>query len=100
MSPGQEHQPSLAAAGAVLTIDLGAIRANYRLLAARVGRAAAAAVIKADGYGLGAAQVARALLAGGCGVFFVAHLEEAIRLGAVLGAGPSIPGLNGVSPGA
>src|SRR6476469_7983478 len=99
MSPGQ-HQPSLAAAGAVLTIDLGAIRANYRLLKGRLGRTAAAATVKADGYGLGAANVAHALMAEECDVFFVAHLDEAIRLRAALGAGPSIHVLNGIAPGA
>jgi alanine racemase len=98
MSP--EQQPSLAAAGAVLTIDLGAIRANYRLLGERLGRAAAAAVVKADGYGLGGAQVARTLMAEGCAIFFVAQPHEAIRLRAALGAGPSIQVLNGIAPGA
>lgn len=42
-------------AGAVLTIDLDAIRDNYRLLRAKVGRAACAAAVKADAYGLGGA---------------------------------------------
>jgi alanine racemase len=100
MSQGQDHEPSLAAAGAVLTIDLGAIRANYRLLKGRVGGAGVAGVVKADGYGLGAAEVARALMAEGCDLFFVAHLAEAVRLRAVLGAGPSIQVLNGIAPGA
>jgi alanine racemase len=100
MSPAQDQQVSFAAAGAVLTVDVGAIRANYRLLRGRLGRAAAAAVVKADGYGLGAAQVARALTAEGCGVFFVAHLDEAIGLREALGAGPSIQVLNGIAPGA
>lgn len=42
-------------AGAVLTIDLDAIRDNYRLLRTKAGRAACAAAVKADAYGLGAA---------------------------------------------
>jgi alanine racemase len=100
MSPRQDQQPSLAAAGAVLTIDLGAIRANYRLLKSRLARAGAAAVVKADGYGLGGAEVARALIAEGCDMFFVAHLHEAIRLRTMVGAGPSIQVLNGIAPGA
>ena len=48
-------------AGATLTVDLGAIRANYRLLRSRLGATACAAVVKADAYGLGAAAVAPAL---------------------------------------
>jgi alanine racemase len=67
-------------AGATLTIDLGAIRANYRLLRGRLGGTACAAVVKADAYGLGAAVVAPALAAEGCRQFFVAHLDEALAL--------------------
>ena len=101
MSGHEDKQPSLAAAGAVLTIDLGAVRANYRLLAGRLsGGARAAAVLKADGYGLGAAEIACALQAEGCEVFFVAHLAEAICLRAALGDRPAIHVLNGIAPGA
>lgn len=67
-------------AGAVLTIDLDAIRDNYRLLRAKVRRAACAAVVKADAYGLGAVRVAPVLAAEGCRHFFVAHLDEGIAL--------------------
>jgi len=91
---------SAVAAGAVLTIDLGAVRANYRLLKARLGDATMAGVVKADGYGLGAAQVARALMAEGCDVFFVAHLDEARRLRGAIGERPAIHVLNGIMPGA
>jgi len=45
-------------AAAVLSIDLTAIAANHRLLAARLGGAECAAVVKADAYGLGVAAVA------------------------------------------
>lgn len=45
-------------AGATLTVDLGAVRANYRLLRSRLGVTACAAVVKADAYGIGAAAVA------------------------------------------
>ncbi|TIT61408.1 MAG: alanine racemase, partial [Mesorhizobium sp.] len=45
---------SEAVAGAILSIDLGAIRENYRRLKARAGSAHCAGVVKADGYGLGA----------------------------------------------
>lgn len=67
-------------AGAVLTIDLDAIRENYRILREQAGNAACSAVLKADAYGLGATQVALVLAAEGCGHFFVAHLDEGIAL--------------------
>jgi alanine racemase len=84
----------------VLTIDLGAVRANYRLLKARLGGVAPAGVVKADGYGLGAAHVARALIAEGCDIFFVAHLDEARRLRDAIGDRPAVHVLNGIMPGA
>ncbi len=49
----------------VLTIDLRAIAANWRDLAARGAPGAVAGVVKADGYGLGAIEVAGALRAAG-----------------------------------
>jgi alanine racemase len=70
----------------VLTIDLAAIAANWRLLQEKVRPAQCAAVVKADAYGLGAAQVAPALLRAGCRTFFVATLDEAIALRSVLDA--------------
>ena len=91
---------SAAAAGAVLTVDLGAIRQNYRLLKARLGSIPAAGVVKADGYGLGAAKVDRALVEEGCDTFFVAHLSEAVALRKAIGAKPAIHVLNGIPPGA
>lgn len=69
-----------ARSGAILTIDIDAVRANYRLLRERVQPAACSAVVKSDAYGLGAAQVAAALHEEGCRHFFVAHLEEGISL--------------------
>jgi alanine racemase len=71
---------SASHAGAVLTIDLDAIRDNYRLLRQRTAGAFCAAVLKADAYGLGAARVAPVLAADGCRHFFVAHLDEGIAL--------------------
>ena len=56
-------RPDFAEAGAVLTVDLGAIAENYRILRAKLGGKPCAGVVKADGYGLGAAQVARTLMA-------------------------------------
>lgn len=89
-----------AAAGAVLTIDLGAVRDNYRRLKARLGNTVCAGVVKADGYGLGAEQVAKALRKEGCDTFFVAHVGEGVALRQALGAAPSVFILNGVPPGA
>jgi alanine racemase len=89
-------------AGAVLTIDLGAIAANWRGLR-DAGRADGrpvdcAAVLKADAYGCGAAIVGPRLAAEGCRHFFVAHIEEGIALRRVL---PELPiyVLNGFPPG-
>jgi alanine racemase len=85
---------------AVLTVDLGAIAANWAALAARHPGGAVAGVVKADAYGLGAAPVARALLAAGCRHFFVAHLAEGVAVRAALGPGPMVAVLNGFPPGA
>jgi alanine racemase len=90
---------SEAAAGAVLTIDLGAVRENYRRLQAKLGGVRCAGVVKADGYGLGARQVAAALVAEGCDIFFVAHLTEGVALREALGPQPAIHVLNGLPPG-
>ncbi len=54
-----------------------------------------AAVVKANGYGLGAVPVARALAAGGCRMFFVATLDEGIGLRQAIGEGSEIAVLNG-----
>ncbi|HEY8290218.1 MAG TPA: alanine racemase, partial [Acetobacteraceae bacterium] len=68
------------AAGGVLEIDLGAIVANWRLLCRMHPSGPVAGVVKADGYGLGAAMVAPALHAAGCRHFFVALLDEALAI--------------------
>ena len=73
-----------AMAGAVLHIDLDAVQSNYRTLVDQLGGIPSAAVVKADGYGLGAARVSPVLAAAGCQVFFVAHLAEGIALRATL----------------
>lgn len=85
--------------GAVLTIDLDAIRENYRLLSGRVGRVACAAVLKADAYGLGAARIAPVLAAAGCRHFFVAHLDEGIALRTSLPEQAELFVLHGPLPG-
>ncbi|WP_306151074.1 alanine racemase [Roseovarius sp. MMSF_3281] len=74
---------------ATLTIDLDAIRANWRALDALM-TGETAGVVKADAYGLGAAKVARALAKEGARSFFVALAEEGAALRAELGPGPTI----------
>lgn len=69
-----------AATGARLTIDLAALAANYGLLRTRAAGAETAAVVKADGYGLGAGPVARRLWEDGARTFFVARLAEGVSL--------------------
>ncbi|WP_439521923.1 alanine racemase [Marivita sp.] len=76
-------------AQAVLTIDLGAICANWRALAG-MNAGETAAVVKANAYGLGAAQVAKALAKAGARTFFVALAEEGVIVRDALGAGPRI----------
>jgi len=64
-----------------LTIDLNAVRSNYRTLKKRVGDACiVSAVVKADGYGLGAGAISEALLSEGCTHFFVASPMEGCNL--------------------
>lgn len=59
-----------------LTVDLGAIADNWRTMAARSGRARAAAVVKADAYGLGIEDVGQTLYFAGARDFFVAVPSE------------------------
>lgn len=77
-SPLSDAVPDAAAA--VLTIDLAAVVENRRRLAMLAPKGNCAAVVKADGYGLGAKAVAGALAADGCRDFFVAVADEAFAL--------------------
>jgi alanine racemase len=66
---------------ALARIDLSAIERNCAELQRRLGRRAVlCAVVKADGYGHGAAHCARAALAGGASWLAVATAEEAAEL--------------------
>ena len=91
--------PPAAEAGGILTIDLGAIEANWRALSRRATPAECAAVIKADAYGCGVEKVAAHLAKAGCRTFFVADLGEARRVRSVASE-PAIYVLNGIIPGA
>jgi alanine racemase len=80
-----EDSPAARRAGAILSIDLDALAENYGILAGQAARGiGCAAVVKADAYGLGVERVAPVLIAAGCRQFFVAQLEEGIRLRGLL----------------
>jgi alanine racemase len=72
---------------AVARIDLGALRANCERLRAELGESRLCAVVKADGYGHGAAACARAALDGGASALAVATAAEAAELA---GVGPDL----------
>ena len=69
---------------AELSVDLAALAANYKTMQKNAGQAETSAVVKADGYGLGMAHIAPALAKAGCKTFWVAQLNEAITLRALL----------------
>ncbi|MEH2569269.1 alanine racemase [Bradyrhizobium sp. AZCC 2289] len=77
LSPEANRAAALASAVGVLTVDLDAIVANWRKLEKTAVPAECAGVVKANAYGCGAEQVARALAGAGCKTFFVATIEEA-----------------------
>jgi len=80
-----ERKAAVARAGAILEIDLRAVTANWRRLKRELAPAVRmAAVVKADAYGLGVAQVGPVLAKAGCELFFVASLDEGIVLRRVL----------------
>ena len=64
----------------LMTVDLDAVAANWRIIGAKAAGAEVAGVVKADAYGLGVAPVAKALAAAGCRTFFVATIDEGIQL--------------------
>ena len=67
------NDQEIAMTTGLLTIDLDAVAANWRALAAMAGPGCATgAVVKADGYGCGAGAVAGRLAREGAREFFVA----------------------------
>jgi len=89
-------------ADSCLQIDLAAIVTNWRYIdSLSAASTTTAAMVKANGYGLGAAEVATALAKAGCTEFFVANLAEAIALRQHLDAAgldhPQIMTLHGCS---
>jgi alanine racemase len=69
--------PAAAETGGLLTVDLAAIAANWQTLARQLIPIECAAVVKANGYGLGLVPVVTTLAKAGCKTFFVANLAEA-----------------------
>ncbi len=84
-------------ARSLVTIDVGAIRENARTLAAMQRPSELWAVVKADGYGHGAADAGRAALEGGATALCVATVGEAVGLrealptARILVLGPTAP---------
>ena len=73
--------PMMGHADSCLRIDLDAIITNWRYIdSLSSATTTTAAMVKANGYGLGAKAVATALARAGCSEFFVASLGEAIDL--------------------
>ncbi|RZM07859.1 MAG: alanine racemase [Sphingomonas sp.] len=63
-----------------LRLDGDALVQNWRTLDRMSGTAACGAAVKANGYGLGAVEVARRLASAGCRDFFVSNWQEAAEL--------------------
>lgn len=89
-------------ATAFLTIDIDCVVANWHRIQRDIGpKVEAAAVVKADCYGLGAARIAPALATAGCRTFFVATIDEGIAVrkvvadGAIMVLGGPLPGAAG-----
>ena len=76
-------------AQSTLTIDLNALRTNWRNLNSKT-TCETAAVVKADSYGLGAGKVSQMLAQEGVRKFFVALAEEGVALRKALGDGSEI----------
>ncbi|MEO0401707.1 MAG: alanine racemase [Pseudomonadota bacterium] len=74
---------------ATLTLDLGALVRNWQALDA-LSDCETGAVVKANGYGIGAPVAGRALARAGARHFFVATADEGAVLRTALGLGPEI----------
>ena len=99
--PAAEGEVPARASGA-LVIDLKAVAENYRRLRSAFLEKPLAAVVKADGYGLGAEQIAPVLVREGARSVFVAQLDEALALRPLLDRchpAVSLYVLNGLMPG-
>lgn len=79
-------------------INPAAIAENWRYFSRLAPNSMCAAVVKADGYGLGAETAARALADAGARVFFTATCGEAVEIRRVLGESAQILVFNGPRP--
>ena len=68
----------------MLTVDIGALRRNVKTLLRAADGSELWAVVKADGYGHGAVDVAAAALESGASALCVATVPEALHLRAAL----------------
>ena len=67
--------------GSILTIDLNIMAKNFAYLKKRLSpKTICSAVVKSNAYGLGLEQVVCRLLEEGCDSFFVAMMDEAIKV--------------------
>ena len=82
----------------VARVRSDAIASNARRLAALAGEATLCAVVKADGYGHGAAAAARAALAGGAAWLAVATVEEALEVAGSTDGDAPVLVLSEISP--
>jgi len=73
-------QPAAAAVNGEAVVDLAAIAHNVGILREHAGSAQVMAVVKADGYGHGATEVARAAVRAGVAELGVATVGEALAL--------------------
>lgn len=79
-----------------LRLNAEALVSNWRWLDRQSGTAACGAAIKADGYGLGAVEVMRRLIAAGCRDFFVSNWGEVAALEPLIGDDAALSVLHGV----
>ncbi|MCU1406256.1 MAG: alanine racemase, partial [Glaciihabitans sp.] len=77
-------------------VDLDAVRHNIQALKRATAPAALMAVVKANGYGHGSVEVARAAIEGGADWLGVVDIPEALRLRAAGIAAPLLAWLHGV----
>ncbi|MCI4644207.1 MAG: alanine racemase [Hyphomonadaceae bacterium] len=79
-------------------VHLGNIVGNWRLYDRLSGPGGAGAVVKANAYGHGTAEVSRALAGAGCSHFFVAYAFEGEMVRRAVGPGPEIYVFGGFMP--
>ena len=83
---------------ATLEIDLSAVRDNFAKVVAKAAPAQVMSVVKANAYGLGVAQFARALHQAGCRRFGVASPAESLELSSLGLRGAAVQMLSSVLP--